>query len=62
MALEGGESHLNNGVRDLGRELAAVHKIIAGLQDDVEGITDRLPIPSRGPLEKARDVLTGTGD
>ncbi len=58
-ALEDDESHLNKGVRDLGRQLTALHETVTGLQHDVERITDRLPDPSRGPLEKARDALTG---
>lgn len=61
VSLEGEESHLNRSVGELGTEVAAMHKTVAGLQDDVERITDRLPDPDRGPLEKAKDVLTGGG-
>ena len=59
VALEGKDSHLNATVGDLAREVAAMHKTLTGLQDDVQSVTDRLPDASRGPLEKARDVLTG---
>ncbi len=62
VALEGKDSHLNATVADLLREVAAMHKTLNGLQDDVQSVTDRLPDPSRGPLEKARDALTGSGD
>ena len=62
VALEGDDSHLNAAVGELHREVAAMHKTLYGLQDDVQRITDRLPDPSRGPLEKARDVLGGSGD
>lgn len=64
VSLEGNESHLNLSVRKLAEELAAMHKTLGGLQGDVERITDRLPDPEekRGPLEAARDVLTGGGD
>ncbi|MCP9488458.1 MAG: hypothetical protein MSC31_01125 [Solirubrobacteraceae bacterium MAG38_C4-C5] len=60
--LEGNDSHLNTAVRDLYREVADMHKTLSGLQDDVQSVTDRLPDPTRGPLEKARDALTGSGD
>ncbi len=63
-ALEGRDSHLNLSVRKLGEEVAEMHKTIGGLQGDVERLTDRLPEPEekRGPLEAAREVLTGSGD
>ncbi|MBW3665942.1 MAG: hypothetical protein KY469_22910 [Actinobacteria bacterium] len=60
-ALEDDESHLNKSVGDLAGQLTDVHETVVGLRGDVERITDRLPDPSRGPLEKARDVLT-SGD
>lgn len=60
--LEGEESHLIKAVRDLGCEVEAMHKTVAGLQEDVKSVTDRMPDASRGPLEKAKDVLTGTGE
>ena len=57
--LEGEESHLNKSVANLVTELRDMHKTVAGLQDDVQRVTDRLPDPDRGPLEKAKDVITG---
>ena len=57
-ALEGNESHLNKGVDELGDKLVAMHETVVELKGDVERITDRLPDPSRGPLDKARDALT----
>ena len=58
--LEGVESHLDERVGDLCKEMTAMHRTVTGLQDDVQRITERLPDPeSRGPLEKARNVLTG---
>jgi chromosome segregation ATPase len=62
VALEGDDSHLNAAVGELHREVAAMHKTLYGLQEDVQSVTDRLPDPTRGPLEKARDALTGSGD
>jgi len=62
VALESKDSHLNATVADLLREVAVMHKTLNGLQDDVQSVTERLPDASRGPLEKARDVLTGSGD
>ena len=62
VALESKDSHLNATVADLLREVAAMHKTLNGLQDDVQSVTARLPDASRGPLEKACDVLTGSGD
>ncbi len=35
-----------------------MHKTVSGLQEDVKSIAERLPDPSRGPLEKAREALT----
>lgn len=62
VALEGDESHLNKAVMALGEEMEGMHRTVTTLQGDVQRITDRLPDPSKGPLEKARDVLTGSGD
>ena len=63
VTLEGEESHLNKRVSELVDELHAMHNTIAGLQDDVQRVTDRLPDSgARGPLETARKVLTGSGD
>ncbi len=59
VALESKDSYLNSTVADLNRELAAMHKTLHGLQDDVQSVTERMPDASRGPLEKARDVLSG---
>jgi len=58
VALEGDESHLNVTAGKLVDELLAMHKTVAGLQDDVQSVTERLPDPSKGPLQKAHDVLT----
>jgi chromosome segregation ATPase len=58
VALEGEDSHLNTTVAELAREVAAMHKTLTGLQGDVQSVTERMPDASRGPLEKARDVLT----
>ena len=59
VALEGDESHLNVTARKLVVELVAMHKTVSGLQDDVQSVTERLPDPSKGTLQKAHDVLTG---
>jgi len=59
VALEGGESHLNVTARKLVDELVAMHKTVDGLQDDVQSVTERLPDASKGPFQKAHDVLTG---
>ena len=57
--LEGVEGQLDARVADLCKEITAMHKTLEALQDDVQRVTDRLPDPTRGPLEKARDVITG---
>ena len=59
VALEGDESHLNVTAGKLVDELVAMHKTVDELQEDVQSVTERLPDPNKGPLEKARDVLTG---
>ncbi len=59
VALEGDESHLNVTAGKLVDELLAMHKTLDGLQDDVQSVTERLPDPSKGPLQKAHDALTG---
>ncbi len=59
VALEGEESHLNLNAVKLVDELVAMHKTVDSLQDDVQGVTERLPDASKGPLDKARDVLSG---
>ena len=62
-ALEGEESHLGKRMDHIATELGSMHKTLAALQDDLQRVTDRLPDPDekRGPLEAARDVLTGSG-
>ncbi len=59
-SLESEESHLNKRVGELVGELRTMHQTVSGLQEDVEGLSERLPDPSRGPIEKARDALTGS--
>ncbi len=59
VALEGNDSHLNATAGKLVDELVAMHKTLDGLQDDVQSVTERLPDASKGPLQKAHDVLTG---
>jgi predicted nuclease with TOPRIM domain len=59
VALEGDESHLSVTARKLVDHSFAMHKTVDGLKDDVRSGTERLPDASKGPLEKARDVLTG---
>lgn len=61
VALEGDESHLNKAVEALGEGMQSMHTTISGLQDDVQRVTERLPDPSKGPFDKAREVLSGTG-
>ncbi len=58
-SLERQESQLNDRVEFLGGEIATLHQTVSGLQGDVERIIERLPDPTRGTLEKARDALTG---
>ncbi len=57
-SLESEDSYLNRRVGELAGELGAMHETVAGLKDDIRSVTDRMPDPNRGPLEKARDVLT----
>ncbi len=59
VALEGDRSHLNVTANTLVDELVAMHKTVDGLKDEVRSVTERMPDASKGPLEKARDVLTG---
>ena len=59
-ALERHESQLTDRVESLGGEIVALHRTVSGLKGDVERITERLPDATRGPLEKAREVLTGS--
>ena len=61
VALESDESHLNMAVEGLCKQVDEMHDTIRGLRDDVQRVTDRMPDPDRGPLEKAKEVLTGTG-
>lgn len=58
--LEGIESDLDTTVAGLVNQLGALHQTVLTLQDDVQRFTDRLPDPDApGPLERARDALTG---
>lgn len=58
------ESELNKQIAEVHKELTSMHKTVSGLQEDLQRITDRLPDPgeNRGPLEAARDLLTGSSD
>jgi chromosome segregation ATPase len=55
------QSRLNERVEELVRELATIDETISALRGDVELISDRLPNTSGGPLEKAREMLAGSG-
>jgi len=60
VALEGVETHLDTIVEGLVDRLATMHQTVLALQDDVQRFTDRLPDPDApGPLERARDAITG---
>lgn len=59
-SLESDQSELNETVEELVRQMVSMHETLVGLQGDVQRITKRLPDPDRGPLEKAKDVLTGS--
>lgn len=57
--IERDEARLNEQVETLCGEIGDLKRTINGLKDDVEKITERLPDPTHGPLDKVRDVLTG---
>ena len=60
LELEGIEAGLDKRVGELCQEITAMHRTVGGLKGDVERVTERLPDPNEpGPLERARDVLTG---
>jgi predicted nuclease with TOPRIM domain len=60
-ALERDEAQLNKQVETLCGEIGDLKSIISDLKADVERITERLPDPTHGPLDKVRDVLSGGG-
>ncbi len=62
LELEGIEEGLDKRVRELCQEMTAMHRTVGGLEGDVERITERLPDPTHGPLDKVRDALAGGGD
>ena len=57
--IERDEAQMNKQVETLCSEIGNLKRIISGLKGDVERITERLPDPAHGPLDKVRDVLTG---
>jgi archaellum component FlaC len=58
--LEDIEKGLDKRVADLSQEISTMRAPVEGLKGDVERITERLPDPNApGPLERARDLLTG---
>ena len=61
-ALERAEARLNEQVSNLCREIGTLQETVTGLKGDVERITERLPDPTQGPLDKVRDALTGRGE
>ncbi len=58
-AIERDEARLNEQVETMCREIGDLQRTVDGLKADVERITERLPDPSHGPLDKVRDVLSG---
>ncbi len=60
--LERHEKTLNDNVEKLGTEIAGLHRTVASSRRTFERITERLPDQAHGPLEKARDFPTGSGD
>ena len=61
-AIERDEARLNDQVSKLCGEIGTLKETVSGLKGDVERITERLPDPTQGPLDKVRDALTGRGD
>ncbi len=57
-AIEQDEARLNDQVATLCREIGNLKDTISELKGNVERITERLPDPSHGPLDKVRDVLS----
>ena len=58
-AIERDEARLNEQVETLCGEIGDLQRTVSGLKGDVEQITERLPDPTHGPLDKVRDALTG---
>ncbi len=61
-AIERAEARLNAQVETLCGEIGDLQRTLSGLKGDVELITERLPDPTHGPLDKVRDALSGGGD
>ena len=60
LELEDIEKGLDMRVGDMCKELTTMRATVEELKGDVERITERLPDPNApGPLERARDILTG---
>jgi hypothetical protein len=60
--LEEVETDLDENVAQVIGKLTVLHETVLALQDDVQRITNRLPDPDApGPLERAREALTGSG-
>ena len=58
--LEEVETDLDENVAQVIGKLTVLHETVLALQDDVQRITNRLPdSEARGPLERAREALTG---
>ena len=61
--LEEVETDLDENVAQVTGKLTVLHETVLALQDDVQRITNRLPDPDApGPLERAREALTGGGE
>ena len=61
-ALERNEARLNDQVRSLTSDIGTLQETVAGLKGDVERVTERLPDPTHGPLDKVREVFTARGE
>ena len=61
-ALERDEQRLNEQVTTLCKGIGTLQDTVSGLKGDVERMTDRLPDPTAGPLDKVRDVFSSRGE
>lgn len=61
-AIERDEARLNDQVETLCGEIGTLQENVSGLKGDLERITERLPDPTHGPLDKVREAFTGKDD
>lgn len=54
-------ANVEDAITDASERLARIEGSVSRLERNVGDATDRLPNPSKGPVDKAREMVSGSG-